>query len=672
MPTFEIMSPEGKTYHVDGDNMEGAVNALHQSLGGAPEALPAPSAAAPELTWQDHLHNARESFHNATRALENGFTFGLADRARAGMGAMIGDGSYGGNLKNEQAQTAQFRQDHPIADPIIEATGSVAAPLGAIGAAAKGATLLGKTLLGAGAGGVIGGVQGAAESPDWTDLSQTAKDAYHSALANGLFGAAIPAGGQLIGAGVRGVSNAVRGTADGMSRAASGHLLSALEADTPAAVRQSLAELGPDGMLADTGPAMLGKTQGASLNSDEARSIAQGALRARDQGTNARVMGDVEGALGPAEDPQTVTNAIRDHRTATDQANYGQALGPNATQVDTSNVLARLGPMIGQSEGMERRALENMRDMLMVEHNGQVVPQTNPINLHKIKGEIDNVVQYDAPGLGVPAAALSRQQGALRQIRGELNDALETQVPGYREANAASSALARRGEAVDQGTQYLGSGKTTPSPERFAGDFAQREPGEQIAFAKGSRGEIDRNLGVKANDLQALKGALQGEGGWNAAKIATVHGPDAARQLIDSVDRNIRYRGTFNKVNENSQTAQRTAAANAMKPVPPNEVPLINPNMSLTGLLSTAAKKATEAGISAIRRDPTRSYGEVARVLTAQGPQRDAHVSSLADTLARRGQNQITSQAVGGRSALAAAIGANAALENDRKQRQRQ
>lgn len=687
---FHIQAPDGSLVEFPAGTSDEVIKSAMS------KAYPAPSAAAPELSWQDHLHNARESFHNATRALENGFSLGLADRARAGISAAVGDGSYGHNLKQEQAQSNQFRQDHPIADPLIEGVGSVAAPLGAVGAAAKGATLLGKTLLGAGAGGVIGGVQGAAESPDWTDLPQTAKDAAWGGATNAALGGVIPGAGKLIGAGVRGVSNAVRGTADGMSRAASGHLLSALEADTPTAVRQSLTELGPDGMLADTGPAMLGKTQGASLNSDEARSIAQNALRVRDQGTNSRVMGDVEHALGPAEDPQTVTNAIAAHRTATDNVNYPGALH-NAPPVRTAPILTDLDDMIHQAPvgGMENRALTNLRDMMMtterrprmdpntpghqaIDARGNLVFDDVPVSqndagvLHKVKGEIDNVINYDAPGLGVPAGALSRQQGALKQMRGRLNDALEQQVPGYADANAASAALARRGEAVDQGTQYLGSGKTTPSPERFAGDFAHREPGEQIAFAKGSRGEIDRNLGVKANDLQALKGALQGEGGWNSAKIATVHGPDAAKALIDSVDRNIRYRGTFNKVNENSQTAQRTAAANAMKPVPPNEVPLINPNMSLTGLLSTAAKKATEAAAGAFRSDPTRSYGEVARILTSQGPQRDAHFSSLADALARRGQNQITSQAVGGRSALAAAIAGNALLENDRRQKQQQ
>jgi hypothetical protein len=94
----------------------------------------------------------------------------------------------------------------------------------------------------------------------------------------------------------------------------------------------------------------------------------------------------------------------------------------------------------------------------------------------------------------------------------------------YKTANAMSSMLAKRAEAVKLGTQYLGSGKTTPSPERFTAAFDPIDHGAKIALAKGSRGEIERIVGTKANDLQAMRGELQGEGGWNAAKLATVHG----------------------------------------------------------------------------------------------------------------------------------------------------
>lgn len=616
------------------------------------------------------------------RALANGATFGFADRIAAGADALTGrGGNYADNLKAERARDENIA---PAARGALGLAGSALVPLGAISAAAKGTTLGAKTLLGMGTGAGIGGVQGFASSPDWTNIPQTARDTAVGAGGGALIGGALPLAGAGIGAAYNKAADLFTGGVPGISRAGSNHIISAVQADTPQAVQATIDRLGPDAMLADAGPALLGKTQGAALNSDAARSTIVKALKQRDVGTNARIMGDVEGALGPAEDPQTVTNTIRATRSALDNQNYTKALG-SAPPVDTTGVLANLGPAIGNSVGMENKALTNLRSMLMTEKpfpvidpvtgkqmvaNGvpvtemRVVPQDNPQILHKIKGELDNVIQYDQPGLGVPAGALSRQQGALKQFRGALNDALEQQVPGYAEANAASAALAKRGEAVEAGTQMLSNGKTTPSPERFASEFSQMQPGEQIAFAKGNRGEIARLLGTKINDLQALKGALQGEGGWNSAKLATMYGQDTADNLAGSVERNLKFRDTYNKVVENSQTAQRNAAAGAMKPQPPGEMPIINPNMSVTGTLATGAKKGIEAIVNAFRRDPTASYGDIASILSLQGSQRDKAFQAIKDAIAQRDANAIMAPKVGNRAAVAAAILANDQLRN--------
>jgi hypothetical protein len=634
-----------------------------------------PSAASPNRTQDTGGVRAAD---DTVRAIANGMTFGLADRAAAGMGALTGEGGtqgdYAGNLKQQQAQTAA------APNPILNMVGSAAMPLGAFGAAAKGATLGTKALLGAIAGGGLGAVQGAAASPDWTNPGQTAWDAGKGALLGFGVGGAIPIAGAGLGAAYNKAADLFTGGIPGVSRAGANHLVSAVQADTPQGVQAALDQYGPQAMLTDAGPALLGKTQGAALNSDEARSVIVNALKKRDVGTNSRVMGDVEGALGPAEDPQTVTNTIKATRSAVDNTNYPKALD-NAPPVDTTDLLTQLGPAIGNSVGMENKALTNLRGMLMTEkpvprpdpitghpmtdERGNIIydmkpePQTNAAILHKIKGELDNVIQYDQPGLGVPAGAVSRQQGALKQFRGALNNTLEQQVPGYAEANAASAALAKRGDAVEAGTQMLSSGKTTPSPERFSAEFGQMEPGEQIAFAKGNRGEIARLLGTKINDLQALKGALQGEGGWNTAKLGTMYGQDTADQLAGTVNRNLKFRDTYNKVVENSQTAQRSAAAGAMKPEPPGEMPIINPNMSITGTLATGAKKGIETVLNALRGDPTASYGDIARVLTAQGPERDAAFQVIKDAIARRGQNAIAAPKIGDRAALVAAILAN-------------
>jgi hypothetical protein len=616
----------------------------------------------------------REAIHAPTRMLENGFLFGLGDRARAAMGAGIGDGTYGGNLANERAQTEQFKSDHPIAAPAIEAAGNLGNPLGILGASTKGVSLGGKVLYGAGAGAGLGGVLGAANSQDWTNLPQTMRDATFGAGTGAVLGGALPVVGAGVGAAYNGITNALR-PVPGISRGAVPHLLEAYKADTPAAIQAQLDRLGPDAMLADTGPAMLGKAQGASLNSDEGRSVLQGALTQRNEGTNQRIMGDVNRALGPAEPPQTVTNAIREHRSAIDNVAYPAALD-NAPDVKTAPLLQQITDMIPRSVGMEKKALTNLRDMMMKTEQRPVLdaagyPQFDSLGrpkfqdikvsqndagvLHKVKQELDNVIQYDAPGLGVPPGALTRQQGTLKLMRGQLNNALETQVPGYRQANAASAALAKRADAVEAGTQYLGSGKTTPFPEQFAAEFNPLSQGEKIAFAKGSRGNIERILGTKANDLQALRGELQGEGGFNTAKLAAVHGQQAADDLIGSVERNLKFRDTYGKVVENSQTAQRSAAAKAMKPEPSSETPFFNPNSTLYGNLTTGGKMASRAAFNALlKKDPTGSFGEVAKVLSARGPQRDAYHNALVDALNRRATNAAASSKVGNAAALTA------------------
>jgi hypothetical protein len=693
---IHIGAPDGSTVEFPAGTSDDTINAAMRKAyqGGAFQTTPAkqPDAAPPDGgDLANAIRSIRDAIHAPTRALENGMLFGLGDRARAGMDAIIGNGSYGADLKSEQGDSDQFAKDHPIAAPVLEGIGNAAAPLGAVAAASKAVGLGSKILLGTGAGGVIGGVQGAANSRDWTDLPQVAHDAGTGAVINGVIGGSLPVAGRVIGAGVNTVTNAFRGRVDGMSRAASGHLMSAVEADGPAAVQARLAELGPDATLTDAGPALLGKTQGASLNSDEGRSILQNTFTNRDKTTNQRIQRDVNGALGPVqgEDPQIVTDRIRRFREEQDVRNYPAALD-NAPAVEIAPVMRDLVDKIDQTPvgSMEHKALANLQTMLtktvkepLVDTEGfpqydrlgnqkwQDVPVSHDDAnvLHKVKGELDNVIQYDAPGLGVPAGALTRQQASLKQMRFAINDALETQVPGYASANRQSAALAKRMEAVDLGTQYLGNGKTTASPQRFASAFDNLEPGEKIAFAKGSRGNIDRVLGTKANDLQALRGELQGEGGWNTAKLATVHGQPAADALTGTVDRNLKFRDTYNKVVENSQTAQRTAAQKAMKPDPSSETPLFGPGSTMAGMGVTVAKKAVNGLINAVRPDQTRSYGEVARVLSAQGPARDAKVQSIIDALNRRGSNAAASPAVGNSAALLTAMAASD-YANRRKQ----
>ena len=906
MDDLHIEAPDGSVVQFPAGTSDDVIKGVMAKHFGAPKAT---DEKPTEPGIGDRLRHAGSAIDDSVRAIANGIPFmdriAAAGGAATGIGGTFGD--YSGNLARQRAEDERLQKEAPAANTLAHlAGGALTVPLGAgvMGPAAEGTGLLAKTLMSGATGAGIGAVQGASDAPDLTNLPDVAKKSGFGAAGGLVLGGVLPSVGVGIGKGYNALADALMNPRD-MSRPAAKELAAALSADTPAAVQSRVAQLGPDGMLADAGPALLGKAQGASLNSDQGRSIMASALTGRNEATNQRVMGDVERVMGPAEDPQTVSDAILAHRSAVDGKNYPAALN-SAPPVQTADILAQIENHIPKTVGMERKALENLRDMISTpgekaaasvnpavsaapaspsasdklaadvaairakygdaaaaayqrqeqaasqsepslleflaskgglgpdselqaigahghvvnvegagrrrlvkqgglpldyareaaeeagylrgqngatstprdfldaidaeirgqkrypegyegletkresvartereqhEHDahmrglgddldaaghrdlapevrqramnlmssqgldadsaverafshleqedsavhaagfpgdrqaptGTVAPQKNGAArvpkddaevLHKIKQELDNVIEYDAPGLGVPAGAVKNQQGALKLYRRQINGALENQVPGYAAANRESAALAKRAEAVKSGTQYLGSGKTTPSPDRFAAEFDPLSQGEKIAFAKGSRGNVDRILGTKANDLQALRGELQGEGGWNTAKIATVHGRDAANELASSVDRNLKFRDTHNKVVENSQTAQRTAAANAMKPEPVGEMPLVNPNMTATGFGMTVLKKGLNAAYRGFKSDPTAHYGEIAQILSAQGSERDRYLRNLVDALGKYDRNAATAPVIGNRAALGAALLADGYLRD--------
>ncbi|MCD0415682.1 hypothetical protein LOC51_00510 [Rubrivivax sp. JA1024] len=715
MPTLNI---EGRKVRVDDsfltlppEEQNAAVEEIARSLGAGQKGAPAPeqapaaaqaveapvsagaAQAMPAAGESSALRRIREAINAPTRILENGILLGLGDRARAGMDAIIGAGGYGENLKREQAQTAAYERDHPVAATAAGLVGGAVAPIGAIGAASKGADLVTKSLLAAGAGGAIGGLQGGLSSKDWTDVPQTAKDVAIGAGFGGLIGGTLPGAGQAIGAGVRSIADVLRGRAEGMSRAATGHLTRAIEADGGLpAVRGKLDELGPDAMLLDAGQSLKGMAQGANLLAPEARAMTSARLQARDDATNARIRGDVDRILGPGEDAATATKNILDYRSKVDGINYPRVLEA-APKVQIAPVLTELDDAIHQSVDLEKKALVNLREMLVrerlmprvdpwsgkqaIDGRGQHVfdkvyeSQDDATVLHKAKVALDSLIEHQAPALGVPQGALQNQQNALKHFRYLLNQSLEQQVPGYARANAVSARLARRADAVKTGTGYLGDQKTTPSPGRFQDEFEQLDAGERIALNKGSRAEIERLIGTRANNLIGLRDALRGEGSWNAQKLATVHGDEAAQELLSAVDRNALFRESFNDIVRNSQTAQRLSAKEALEPATIKPGDIVGPTSTGVGMLASLLKLGGTKALNAATGERTlQRTAELARILSEQGSERDKAIAALADAMRRRGQNVQVSRGAVDASLLAAASGANS-LADAQRRRQR-
>ncbi|MCJ2054050.1 hypothetical protein [Methylobacterium sp. J-070] len=156
-------------------------------------------------------------------------------------------------------------------------------------------------------------------------------------------------------------------------------------------------------------------------------------------------------------------------------------------------------------------------------------------------------------------------------VRSHLNELLRDGVPGYAQANDASSALARQIEAVQSGSDLLRSGQGATAPADLARQLAGMAPAERAAMAQGSRAAIDQAVGTKPNDLTALQGLLQidprsGQGGWNTANLAQLHGEDPVNRIVGAVNRERAFTDADSNIVRNSQTAQRTQAADRIAP----------------------------------------------------------------------------------------------------------
>ena len=84
---------------------------------------------------------------------------------------------------------------------------------------------------------------------------------------------------------------------------------------------------------------------------------------------------------------------------------------------------------------------------------------------------------------------------------------------------------------------------------------------------------------------------------------------------------------------------------------------------------TTAVSLVAKAADTAFLPDSTRSFGEMAKVLSSQGSARDAHLQSIIDAIGRRKTYTSGDKAVGNAGALLSAMAADAEQRRIRRQK---
>lgn len=644
MGVFEITAPDGKVYEIEGANAQGALAALQKHLGGAapaPSAQPSIDRPAEPSTMEgtgvytaggpglgEELRRVGGVLDKGARLAASGATFGLADKFAGAMDYLTGRAkSYDEGVKAQRAETQAIRDASPGPAAVAEALGGLGT---GAGLATSGLTLAGRMgprllprVFGYGAEGAGYGAAHGAGSTYSDKAADYLEGAKSGATAGGLIGGGLPVAGAAAGPAYRAAAAFLGPRVEGASRGASAMLRGAAQADE--AGLQGLPQMGPDAMLIDAGPAMLGLGQGAGTGTGAGRTRLVNNLRGRDVNTGARLAQSLDENLGPAPIPSKIEAGLKAERKAL-SPEY-EAAFDQAKAVDTQSVINKIDEMIPNVRGEARSRLISVRDDLHITDaaGNTGVPDPHPRTLFAVRNSIDGALKGETN---------TNVQRVLGDVRRLVDEELAAKVPGIKAVDAKYAELKKQSSALVRGGEIFDTGRASVvRPAELVDEFGAMSPGQQSQLRSGARAEVDRIVGTNVNDLNALERKLGTPQDWNAQKMATVFGDEPTARVAEALMNNRRFRQSYQDIVQNSQTAQRQEAAKAMRGSEGGNVPH---DTTLTGVglkALNAVAKAISGASSARTKD------EIGNILAAQGPDVQRVARALLESARTTGEN---------------------------------
>ena len=625
---------------------------LMKLVGGRPAAPSAPADpfAAPiggdvppalaAMGYGELAKTAGRTIDNIVRAGANSMTFGLADRFAGGMDALTGRAkSYSEGVNAQHAETEARRKEQPAAAVVGDVAGGLT---GGAGLVKSGVTLAGRVgpgllprVLGYGAEGAAYGAAHGAGSTYSGNPMDYVEAAKKGATTGAVIGGALPVAGAIAGPVYRAGAAFLGPRVEGASRGASAMLRAAAQADE--AGLRTLPAMGPDAMLVDAGPAMLGLGQGAGTGTGSGRTALVQALQARDARTGQRLAEALDTNLGPSPVPSRVEAHL-----SGDRAYAGLGYEPvlqNARPVNTRALADQLDNIAQVERGGAQRAARQVREMLDGQplrnaHPGARPPlDDNPATLLNTRQAIDGMMATEAD---------PNTLRVLDQARRAVDEELARAVPGIKSVDAEIAEASRQSAALQRGSQVFDTGKTAIRPVELVDEMAQGAlpQGQMVGpsaapvrLRQGARAEIDRIVGTNVNDLNALERKIGTPQDWNAQKMATIFGDEPTARVAKALMDNRRFRQSYQDIVQNSQTAQRQEAAKSMRGAEGGNVPA---DTTMTGL-GLKALNAVAKAISGASN--ARTKDEIGNILASQGPAVQRVARALLESARTTGEN---------------------------------
>jgi hypothetical protein len=466
---------------------------------------------------------------------------------------------------------AKFEASNPDLQTGSEIVGSL--PTAAIGEGALarvippslGTSVLHRALdvLGQGArGGIVGGTAGAGMNED-DPLSGAAGGAVVGAGIPSIMGLAKLLGQPAVDAVA---ARLVPSAADAQARA---KIAQAFTRDmvTPTQAQTTLATLGPEGALIDTGPPkgnVIGLGSGVANQPGNARGIATQFLEGRMEGAPTRINAAINAATGNPANFHATMNNLADLRSTNAAPLYEQAFSKPAGMTD--NLQGMLDDPVAQQglkQGLEIQRIENAARVgrgqaplattdpaIQYDDNGdpRIVGVPNMRSLDAVKRGMDAMIE-DARSDVTGQVAWTPRLRAIDDLRRTWVSALDQNNPDYAAARAAWAGPSEARDAMEMGRNILNN-----DPEVTADTVAGLSDGNKDFFRAG----VARALKDKVDATQEGADATRKIFGNTLIrnKIAAGFGDDATfNQFRSTMENEGTYAQTRNAVLSGSRTA---------------------------------------------------------------------------------------------------------------------
>lgn len=527
----------------------------------------------------------------------------------------------------------------------------------------RGTSFLPQTINATATGAAYGGLYGFGEGEGTDRIGNAAG----GTAIGSLFGAATPAIAKAVSntySGLARVANRPQGAAAGMEKKAVRQLAESFDADnlTPARYQQRVADLGPEGMLADMGNNLRMDAARIARNPGQGRSTIINALEQRTEGAVPRIRADADAGAGPAVNiPETIAATAEYFR---------QQAQPFRDQFRQTPV-----PFTQRLEGIFNGLGEDLGTVLRnARRYANIDPESGPQQFFARQTpdggweitRVPNASEWDYIKRALDGMARGNDRNDqrvfghwARQVREAVDEAISPGDPlnsPWARARALEAENFQIEEAVEAGR---GAFSKSLSPEQMQADmYGVGQPprggmtAPQLAgYAIGSRDQIRQNMGNAStaygpNGDAAARRMLQSENALE--KLRLVELPGGA----DRINRRLRAETDFARTRDDATRNSITSTMDAAKGRWPggDDVNLRAEgfrNSTMTGMAAEKVLKIANFLTGGyLNERNVRIQADAARMLVAQGVDRDALAQAIMSFAQRRNISQQRKQAI--------------------------